>query len=79
MIISAQNISQILHGPKFILPANTTEIEFRVEGMKKVKFKQIGSKEKLVQFWWMVGIIVTDQEESPWVFGGVGGIINQER
>lgn len=73
MNISTHIISQILHGPVFVLPANTAEIDFRVKEIKKVKVKQIGSEDKLVQLQKMDRITATDQEDVPWVVGSAVG------
>lgn len=35
--------------------------------------EKIISKDKLTHFWWIIGIIAMEQEEVPWVVGGVGG------
>lgn len=51
--------------------AYMSKIDFSIEEMQKVKVKQIGSKDKLIYFWWMAGLIATKREEALWVVGGI--------
>lgn len=64
-------ISRVLHRQECVLPTNIAKIDFRVKEMKKVKVKQIGSKDKFVQLRRMVGITAVDREKDLWVVGGI--------
>lgn len=45
--ISTQTICYFLHGPDFYLPANTTEIDYCIDEIWKVKTKKISLEDKL--------------------------------
>lgn len=44
-----------------------TEIDFGIEDIRKITRKQIDIRDKLIQFWWMVGLINYDREKASWV------------
>lgn len=70
--ISNWTISRILHGLEFQAPVNTFEIDFHMEEMWKIKRKQISTKDKLIHFQWISGLIMSDQEKISWVVRGPG-------
>lgn len=58
MKISTQSISRVLHGTKFLLLANTSDIEYYMYEIHKVKCKKIDLEDKLTYFKWMAGVII---------------------
>lgn len=70
--ISTQTISRFLHKLEFQLSANMAKIDYRVGEIQKIKVNQIGLKKYFAHLRWMHGIIPTEWEEAPQVFGTVG-------
>ncbi|KAF3657687.1 hypothetical protein FXO38_13576 [Capsicum annuum] len=68
---------RFLYGPDYQPPANTGEMDYHLEEMRKITQKQIRSDEKLGYFWWIVSWIALNGENAVWVVG-IPGVILQK-
>lgn len=67
MNISTQTIFRFLHGREFVLPIDTSEFDYCIEEIRKVKSEQIGTDDKYMPLKWIMGIITIAQEDTPLV------------
>lgn len=52
-------------------------MDYRIEKIWKVIKKQMGSKDKMRYFLWIVNLITLNREEVNWVVGGPGVQLQQ--
>lgn len=70
--VSACIIGRFFYEPDYQPPVNTGKMDYQLEEIRKINWKQLGLDEKLSYIKWITTRIALNDENAMWVVGGLG-------